>query len=50
MRLQNCEKAMSWCTEEEDEEEDFGHLATFWLGTFAIFFHAPECVVYHENT
>jgi len=29
MRLQNCEKAMGWCTEEEEEEEDFGHLATF---------------------
>ena len=31
-------------------EEDFGHLVTFWFGTFAMLFSAPGCVVRHENT
>jgi len=35
---------------ELEEEEDFGRLATFWFGTFAMLFSATGCVVRHENT
>ena len=34
--------------EEEEEEKYFGRLATFWFGTFAIFFRTTGCV-HHEN-
>ena len=36
--------------EEEEEEEIFGCLATFWFGTFAMHFSATGHVVHHENT
>ena len=36
--------------EEEEEKKHFGRLATFWFGTFAMFFSATGCVVHHENT
>jgi len=36
--------------EREEEEEDFGYLATFWFSTFAMLFSATGCVVRHENT
>ena len=32
------------------KEKQFGHLATFWFGTFAMLFCATGCVVHHENT
>jgi len=32
------------------KEKDFGHLATFWFGTFTMLFSATGCVVHHENT
>ena len=32
------------------EERKFGHLATFWFGTFMMLFHATRHVVGHENT
>jgi len=32
------------------KEKHFGHLATFWFGTFAMLFSATGCVVHHENT
>jgi len=32
------------------KEKHFGHLATFWFGTFTMLFSATECVVRHENT
>jgi len=32
------------------EEKRFGHLATFWFGTFAMLLTATGCVVRHENT
>jgi len=59
MRLQTWKKAKGWCTaqwktllfcEEEEEEEDFGRLATFWFSTFMMLFSATGCVVHHEST
>jgi len=32
------------------KEKHFGHLATFWFGTFTMLFSATGCVVCHENT
>ena len=32
------------------KEKHFGHLVTFWFGTFAMLFSATGCVVGHENT
>jgi len=32
------------------KEKHFGHLATFWFGTFAILFSVTGYVVLHENT
>ena len=32
------------------KEKHFGHLATFWFGTFAMHFSATGHVVCHENT
>jgi len=32
------------------KEKYFGHLATFWFGTFAMLFSTTGCVVHHENT
>ena len=32
------------------KEKHFGHLATFWFGTFVMLFNATGCVVRHENT
>jgi len=32
------------------KEKHFGHLATFWFGTFAMLFSATGCVVHHEDT
>ena len=31
------------------EEKNFGRLATFWFGTFAMLFSTNGCVVRHEN-
>jgi len=31
------------------KEKHFGHLATFWFGTFAILFSATGRVIRHEN-
>ena len=31
------------------KEKHFGHLATFWFGTFAMLFSATGCVVRHET-
>jgi len=45
-----------WTSSSEEEEEEkekggerkhFGHLATFWFGTFAMLFSATGCVVHH---
>jgi len=35
---------------QQKKEKHFGHLATFWFGTFAVIFCATEFAVYHENT
>jgi len=32
------------------KEKQFGLLATFWFGTFAMLFSTTGCVVRHENT
>jgi len=32
------------------KEKHFGHLVTFWFGTFAMLFSATRCVFRHENT
>ena len=32
------------------KEKHFGHLVTFWFGTFAMLFSATGCVFRHENT
>jgi len=32
------------------KEKHFGHLATFWFGTFAMLFCATGYIVRHENT
>jgi len=31
------------------KENHLGHLATFWFGTFTMFFSATGCVVHHET-
>jgi len=35
---------------ERKKEKHFGHLATFWFGTFMMLSSATGCVVPHENT
>ena len=35
---------------QKKKEKHFGHLVTFWFGTFAMLFSATGCVVGHENT
>ena len=35
---------------ERKKDENFGHLATFWFGTFTMLFHAVGHVVHAENT
>jgi len=32
------------------KEKHFGHLVTFWFGTFAMLYSATGCVVHHEDT
>jgi len=32
------------------KEKHFGHLATFWFGTFVMLYSTTGCVVRHENT
>jgi len=32
------------------KEKHFGHLVTFWFGTFAMLFSTTGCVVGYENT
>jgi len=32
------------------KEKHYGHLVTFWFGTFAMHFSATGCVFRHENT
>jgi len=34
----------------KEKEKHFGHLVTFWFGTFAMLFSASVCVVCHGNT
>jgi len=36
--------------EEEEKENHFGHLVTFWFGTFMMLFRTTGCAVCHEYT
>jgi len=38
------------CLKKKKKEKHFGHLASFWFGTFAMLFNATGCVVRCENT
>jgi len=42
--------SLSEVEEEEEERKDFDSLATFWFGTFMMFFHATRRVFGHDNT
>ena len=37
------------CLKEKEEETDFGCLATFWFGTFLMFYCTIRSLAGHEN-
>jgi len=47
---ESCKFELARLKKKKKKEKHFGHLVTFWFGTFPMLYSATGCVVRHENT